>query len=476
MSTNLSSENTSTNPVIVIENPEVESANTYQAKEAVEETKTKFFSSYDHGITNGILEVNPEDYKRFIEGLEEIQYTEKQINMKQTQVRDLLNEKNKLLQEKEHLQEESIGIRENGVAAEYEVGVLNQRLSIIKEKIKELRKEFDDFNQNYHTDYSLLPAIIFFFFAIVFMAADFGISLNIVADTMKMQGWEGYAFAFGLAGVSVVLKPLYDRIVEKPYVDKNNPRSVKRIFTITIIIVAAIALALLYALGMFRLNVLQIIQGSGEDESFNPFSSKYAVFSFVLSALLFAISGAICLGISIPVFYKQWKLYNLKNLINKFGKLEENILNEIKDKETIRVNMAAQLDSYLQKITNKEEQIGNIKSTDYLQNEINDLLLNLKTAKTNKSIAIYSDGYERGSSLREHMTKEDKLGLVKIESTTPKQLKHDSSDDNGFTFDIPENNKWKKTRPYIAVRKMIAEKFRKRIVEDLNIKIEEDKI
>ena len=71
-------------------------------------------------------------------------------------------------------------------------------------------------------DYSLFAGLLFLVAGISFLAGDLIISHEIVAYALNIRNPnEAWAFAVGLAMVSILLKPAYDRLIEQPY--QENP-------------------------------------------------------------------------------------------------------------------------------------------------------------------------------------------------------------------------------------------------------------
>ena len=78
--------------------------------------------------------------------------------------------------------------------------------------------------------YSLFSGLIYLLAGISFVAGDLIISHEIVAYALNIRNnFEAWAFAVGLAMVSVLLKPAYERLIENPYTENPSVRS-KRIY------------------------------------------------------------------------------------------------------------------------------------------------------------------------------------------------------------------------------------------------------
>ena len=167
---------------------------------------------------------------------------------------------------------------------------------------------------------SLLYAILYSIAGLLFVAGDIIMSREVVSRALRLQGdLEPWIFAIGLAMLAVLMKPAYDRLVEKPYWNGNL-----RWFRVTILIGVVAAALTLGVLGAFRADafetnqrIARLQQELSTGVTGNSMSSAEATqlqeqiaqlqqsiagswlgfTSFVLSGVLFAAAGAVCLGI-----------------------------------------------------------------------------------------------------------------------------------------------------------------------------------
>ena len=172
--------------------------------------------------------------------------------------------------------------------------------------------------------------------AMSFIVGDFVIALSTVADALAMTDSKAMLFALGLGLMPVVLKPAYDRLVEEPYHEKQ-----RRPFVWTILLMCAVTLGALGVLGALRsasfvasrqaataTEAIERARADLEELSGNPalatelaqerprlereiavndsllvasteglIESPLGFWSYILSGLLFAVAGALCLGI-----------------------------------------------------------------------------------------------------------------------------------------------------------------------------------
>jgi uncharacterized membrane protein len=164
---------------------------------------------------------------------------------------------------------------------------------------------------------SVLYAALYTVAGALFVAGDVIMSREVVANALKLRGAvEPWVFALGLAMLAVLVKPAYDRLVEEPYWHGR-----RRPFVVTILASALAALATLWVLGAFRSTAFianaQIQRRAAElARTSDPaalaqiqeqigaiqaelMASPLGFWAFVLSGVLFAVAGAICLGIGL---------------------------------------------------------------------------------------------------------------------------------------------------------------------------------
>ncbi len=205
---------------------------------------------------------------------------------------------------------------------------LKEMVASLKVKIKDIILEN-----------SLFALVLMLVAALVFISADFIISLTVVSTQLLLDGEifgeikifgfnpSPFIFALALAAIPFLLKPAYDRLIEQPYKLNKN----KNYFNVLIILVALTALGLLINTGYVRLkdfedfNTMQatneIVSGGGmglgtgsePPITKNPEKPEFFIaFVVVVSGVLFALGGAILLGMGLPELRKRVKRAWLK--------------------------------------------------------------------------------------------------------------------------------------------------------------------
>jgi hypothetical protein len=368
--------------------------------------------------------------------------------------------------------------------------------SQIEDEIQQTKNQVAELvekNNTNRTPYPFLAGILYLLAGLTFVGGDLIISHEIVAYALNIRNtFEAWAFAFGLAGVSVLLKPAYERLIEQPYLTAYNPKT-KRNYGYFQIVLVAISIGTLSILGWFRyeayktdklkeginrqIKTLQLeatplvgntsaapnpaltIKIEEKLREYNLLNQKlvnspWAKWSFVLSGVLFAIAGAICLGIAFPilaVYWKRWlQIYPAKRMANRRIKKNIKLLNQTKkpwfETET-SLALANEKLGLLPDI--KELKDRNRK----IEDELAGINEKIKLAIESGRVSIYSEGYEVGNTNRSQMSEEEFENYRK-QNLENLHIKRANSDD--------KTHKTLKTnglRPHQALRKAISETF-----------------
>ncbi len=201
---------------------------------------------------------------------------------------------------------------------------------------------------------SFVYAALYVTAGLIFIAGDIVMAREVVAKALKLSGnVEPWIFAVGLAMLAVLMKPAYDRLVEKPYWEGRQWA-----FRWTIAIGVVVAALVLGVLGAFRSEAFaaqqeirrlddDLLQGlrSGQIEAGSEAETQRRTeiaqrersltesstgwLSFLLSGVLFAAAGAVCLGIGLhhgrdwyhgPA--RRWRLRRLVRWRSPVARLE----------------------------------------------------------------------------------------------------------------------------------------------------------
>ena len=347
-------------------------------------------------------------------------------------------------------------------------------------------------NRN-ESPYSLLAGILYLFAGVAFITGDLIISHEIVAYALNIRdNYEAWAFAVGLAMLSVLLKPAYDRLVEQPYLTEYSPKT-KKTYAVFQVFLLVFSVATMFILGWFRYEAYKTdklkesinkqIKAMQNSQSIDPnvaqtsdnqaiiqkmdeqlklynklnvdlVNSPWALLSFVLSGILFAIAGAICLGISFPIMQAYW--YNWLQASPAIRRMKKRNLNLIEALKLAEGEVAQQiiqkniLENDLALLPNLVELKAERKE---ILAEIADLLERSRIADQDRRINTFDDGLEKGKANRGEMTDDE---YEEFRSTSVRQMRNAQD----ITTDAaPKVYRSNGLRPHQALRKVITEQF-----------------
>jgi len=283
---------------------------------------------HSHGFTNGVFRVEPdkEGFERFLE------FYHRSDRIREQQV---LNRK-AIAGVAERLDRVRSAYGVDGeIVVEKERVAGNLSVSIGELEQERVKKEqeaagFLTRREETHAEYSWVPALLFLVAGCVFIAADISISQQITSWGFNMPVKQGWIFAFALAFTAFLIKPAIDRMLEKPF--QTSGFKLKNVYRGVLLGITALGLLMLWFLGNFRSDSeradKKLKSLSQQMETFDPRSAQHqdlqvqydkiqhsldenvmGRYGLVLSGVLFAIGGAICLSISFG---------SLKQLINRY--------------------------------------------------------------------------------------------------------------------------------------------------------------
>lgn len=447
---------------------------------------------FNHGYSSGLEQVNRESYEGYLSSQVSLEWLNERIAEKKEEISGHLDKmeaaRNSQKTAHDELQrhlltisqasKESDRLKKELIANEYQTATLQERYESQKSK------------------YSLVAGILYLVAGLSFLAGDLIISHEIVAYALNIRNsFEAWAFAIGLAMLSILLKPAYERLVEAPYLENRNERA-RTVYAWFKGILVAFSLVTLFILGWFRyeayktdklkeainknIRSLQLQQNtalnpaSGNQTSLleqmdrelqkieglnqGLVTSQWALLSFVLSGILFAVAGAVCLGIALPVlqcYWLRWMQINphIRRLRRRKGILtddlnhaEETVANGIVQKNILENDLL-----HFPKPDVLEAQLKVLKE------DLSKLLNDKKFAEIDSRNASFSDGYEKGQVAREMMNEEELAQFKNSYFTIPNLAAKASSSpsDKAVGAAYRRNS----LRPYQQIRKMITDDF-----------------
>lgn len=309
---------------------------------------------------------------------------------------------------------------------------------------------------------SALYATVYSLAGLFFIAGDVIMSREIVASALKLRGTaEPWIFAIGLAMLAILIKPAYDRLVEQRYWEGNTAW-----FTGTIGACVAGALSTLWVLGAFRSTAFvsntkiqrltaELMETSdpariGEIQAQigtlqqSLIESPLGYWAFVLSGLLFAVAGAVCLGIGFrhlrDAYHLRWHLYRThRRLVDERDTLSgrvDTLQTEVAERRVEQTRARQALTDYPPLDDLREKRDALLKRSETLLDDAADV-------HSRKLQALYRRAYAQGQSNGQAPPPGD--GALSVTPSTGSAQRNGSrSSDSGET-----------QRPYRALRDVI---------------------
>lgn len=397
--------------------------------------------AYDGGVFDGRNRIEPDDFSRYLQLSIQEDEVKARLDRLEGQESELKSELDTVRQQRETL----VGLT---VETESLVQQIDQTTRELAETERDL-EAVQTARDKVRSKGPLVYSVIFSAAAITFMLADIVITRKIVADALELTGTkifgldEGWYFALALALLSVLLKPAYDRLVEDPYWEGR-----RRVFNVTIISTSILALATLIVLGIFRGAAFEA-QTIGELQQQAPNSDPVQVWdslvrlqeevvrswsgklAFIMSGVLFAIAGAISLGIGLRYFH-DWKqvrrpvLKQYRGLTKKQNRLQQK-LESLVSRRAEKLPILRQTEIRLEIGPSVHELNAQLE---LIRDALPGLQEQYSKIRQDRLASIYANGHKQGSKLRD--------------STLP----------NSASKPRP-----KRPRPFIAIRREIRGMF-----------------
>jgi lipid A disaccharide synthetase len=399
-------------------------------------------TDFNHGFQSGLEGVKPDAYEQFLTNQVQAEWLESRIAEKQS----LLQNINERLSA---LQHNALSVFEQLQYHTVQVSVANKKTERIKVQLFENQQEREQIAsrvQDSRNHYSFVVGVLYLIAGFAFVFGDLIISHEIVAYALNIRNnFEAWAFAVGLAMIPVLLKPAYERLIEAPFVNNQNPWS-KRIYVFFKVLLVIFSVATLVVLGWFRYEayktdrlkqtVNQQIK-SLQSQSIDPLAqtptlspqvqqqieaqmkaydtlnqnlvnSDWALASFVLSGLLFALAGAVCLGIGFPVVGCYWTRWVQLNPAQKRLKKERTeLFDALSDAEKILAEHVTQKEILENQYKQNAQVEGLETERKTLAESIEDLQSQWKLMATDSRTAAYNDGYAKGKEIAKSLTKDE---------------------------------------------------------------------
>lgn len=447
---------------------------------------------YQHGYSSGIEGIDRQVYEAYLSSNVNHDWVIERINTKKEELFSVKNKQQETIRQHktayDKLQNEVMGLNNTAKKVQDSEKSIAE-IDFITEELREKRT-------SKAPSYSLIAGLIFLAAGISFIAGDLIISHEIVAYALNIRNSnEAWAFAIGLAMLSILLKPAYDRLVEGPYQKNETPKARSRyagfklvlsIFTIVTLIILGwfryeayrtdkLKEAINKSVKNLQLNAVDPLTGApvnspeltnkieealrnSDQLNLDLVNSPWALLSFVLSGVLFAIAGAVSLGMALPVlqgFWYRWlqidpKLWRLKRrrkrILKQMAPLQEAITAHLTQKSILENDIAVM--PALEELKQEEAAI---------KAEIENLEAERRQTLTDSRVHSYGDGYAHGQVSRDVMGEEEYDAWRNSHLTVSNlalRAKSNASADRA----VPRSRSTG-MRPHQAIRKAITDRF-----------------
>ena len=449
---------------------------------------------FQHGYNSGVEGVNRETYEGYLSSQVNTDWLSERIQEKRT---ELTTVERQLAESTDANRTAFASLQTHALQVERLAKQLGQR-EADRQGLESDRTNLRERRTKAAPDYSLLAGLLFLVAGISFLAGDLIISHEIVAYALNIRNTnEAWAFAVGLAMVSVLLKPAYDRLIEQPY--QENPVQYGRRYGRFKMALAVFSVLTLAVLGWFRyeayrtdqlkaainksvrqlqlntdptagtqdlsaatLNKIEKQLSESSELNLALVNSPWALLSFVLSGILFALAGAVCLGISLPVlsaFWFRWlqadiKLWKLRRRLKRLDK-EIAPIEAALSEQRIQQNI-------LQHNLDLLPDLNALKARrDAIYAELTTLYAELKLAQTDSRISNFNDGYGQGEATLTNLSDDEQRQLRK-EMLSLHSSSRNGTSENRTANTQPvtgTNGKANGLRPYQTIRKFLEDEL-----------------
>ena len=458
-----------------------------------ENTPPSHTENYDfqHGYHSGLESVDKSTYEGYLSSQVNFEWLSRQLVEKRQEILDL----EKVIDHVKVRFKEAYDALQDRIL---KVSLAGKNKDRTESQLAENQESINHFTTKRNSvahKYSLFAGLIYLLAGISFVAGDLIISHEIVAYALNIRNnFEAWAFAVGLAMVSVLLKPAYERLIEAPYTENPSVRS-RRVYAWFKGVTVVFAVVTLFILGWFRYEAYKtdkMKEGVNksikqlQNQAFDPLNptaapspeltqqidaklkifdvlneklvnSPWALASFVLSGILFALAGAICLGIAFPVLQCYWQRWlQIDPKLKRLRKVQKGLTTDL---QAFEIELSEQI---VQKniLENDLKLLPNLETLQAqkqaLQEEIKGIENETRLAETDARIGAYNDGFGKGSMVREVINDDEVNQFVRDNyfDTSTLASKAKSSLGGSAMFSKRPN-----LRPHQQLRKLISEDF-----------------
>ena len=395
-------------------------------------------SAFGYGHLDGRRGVEPENFREFIshtadgEGLDRlVADLRERESQARTRAESIRQQRAEVAKRTEELR--GIAAREGEAAAAAREA---------QTRCEEAEKQADE----HRGSGSLAQTLIYLAAGALFILGDVVMARVIVADAFNMAGWEATLFACGLAMVSILIKPAYDRLFEKPYRNGNVRR-----FAWVICTLAVVSFVTLGVLGAFRSEAYgnsirmdrvtdtQNMSSAAASEALTKIedrmlASRLGYASFILSGILFAAAGAVTLSIGFSYADERHHRRAAERAAKDGRKLRDATRTRHDGLRTEATRKRAELERLSALLADAPPLASAEAEADRLYTEWRNLEVRRVETRKYRLRSLYDDGYELGTV----MAREAAQAVVLAPASE-------------------ERPRRRRPRPFVALRRVIRE-------------------
>jgi hypothetical protein len=378
---------------------------------------------FSHGYENGKLDLDKSHYEGFLSSHIRYDKSAEKINYRKNELVELEQSLQAARQDANQLYEK---LQTHANTIPVKVAHI-ERLKQTADHAAEEKTTLKEVRKNTRSDSAFILGLLYVLAGFLFIAGDLIISKDIVAYAFGFKAFEAWSFAGGLAALSLLLKPAYERLVEHPYHEGNQKRYVY--FKIGLLFFALTTMAVLglYRYEAYRVDKMKMFLNNeaaylqtGSNEA-SPtllrqldrlrqqrielnqelLNDPWGIWSFVLTGILFAVSGAVSLGIGLPILQIYWRRWiQLPIRISRMGRRERRAMKQLEQEESQLATAKTQRDICESQLAALPDQSALLSEMKLLRSEIRELADQQTLYEMDQRIAQYNDGYVRGIANR----------------------------------------------------------------------------
>ncbi len=442
-------------------------------------------SDFQHGYTSGLEQVSRDSYEGYLSS----QVNLTRLNERLTEKRQRLSRLDTDLEQTRSRRKAAFDALQGHLSelhlAEKEAARLEASVAINEEETVRLR----DKRRRTESSYAFLAGLLYLIAGVLFIGGDLIISHEIVAYALNIRNnVEAWSFAVGLAALSILLKPAYERLIEQPYLEKHPNAHRNYAWFIGGLVVFTVAT--MFVLGWFRyeayktdklkqeinktvknIQLQQTDPGSASaigqvDRELQKMdvlnqslvTSGWALLSFVLTGILFAIAGAVCLGVAFPVLQSYWQRWiQIPMRMGRMRRERRRLTTALVRADEILATNGSKKAIFENDLATLPDPAALETERRAVQADLDALLEDSRFAETDSRIAAFNDGYQKGDQTRQWMSEEEWNQFRNSRFTSPALAARARSESGGTA---PNGLKRNGTlRPEEALRKAISEQL-----------------